>query len=37
MPNFKEKLDLYKKEFAGGSLLISEEKYVEIKSKREED
>ena len=37
VPNFKEKLDLYKKEFVGGSLQVSEEKYVEIKSKRDED
>jgi hypothetical protein len=37
VPNFKEKLDLYKREFVSGSLIVSEEKYVEIKSKRDED
>ncbi len=33
MPNFKEKLEGYKKEFIGaGSLVVAEETYVELKS-----
>ena len=36
MPGFKEKLETYKKEFSASSLLISEESYVEMKAKPEE-
>ena len=37
MPNFREKLEAYKREFAGtASLLVSEETYVELKAKPED-
>lgn len=36
MPNFKEKLELYKKEFSTSSVLVSEETYVELKARPEE-
>lgn len=36
MPGFKEKLETYKKEFSASNLLISEESYVEMKAKPEE-
>lgn len=36
VPNFKEKLDLYKKEFSTSSVLVSEETYVELKARPED-
>lgn len=33
LPAFQEKLELYKQELAAGSLVCSEEKYVELKVK----
>ena len=36
VPNFKEKLEAYKKELAQHNILISEESYVELKAKPEE-
>jgi hypothetical protein len=34
VPNFKEKLEAYKKEFVGaGSLVVAEETYVELKAR----
>jgi len=36
VPNFKEKLDSYKKELNSQNILISEETYIELKSKPEE-
>lgn len=37
MPNFKEKLELYKKEFSNSNILVSEETYVELRSKPEHE
>lgn len=36
VPQFKEKLELYKKEFTQGNLLVGGETYVELKAKPEE-
>jgi hypothetical protein len=38
VPQFREKLDAYKREFAagGGSLVVGEESYVELKAKPED-
>ena len=37
MPNFKEKLEVYKREFASSqALLVSEETYVELVAKPED-
>ena len=35
-PQFKEKLESYKKEISSQNLLVSEETYVELKAKLEE-
>ncbi|CDW86764.1 UNKNOWN [Stylonychia lemnae] len=36
VPQFKEKLDMYKKELTQSNLIISEETYVELKAKHED-